>query len=62
MKTEKDFIYAVDELIIATKEDSRLNSTQKIFCITSLNVLRLDIKEAFENFRTAKRVYKNVVL
>jgi hypothetical protein len=59
MRTEKDFIEAINTLIADKASDKSLNETQKVFCITSLNILRQDVKNAFKDMRKAKTIFKS---
>lgn len=59
MRTEKDFIEAINTLIADKASDKSLNEAQKVFCITSLNILRQDVKNAFKDMRKAKTIFKS---
>jgi len=60
MKTEKEFITAVDELIDNLAKDPKLTEAAKVYAIVSLKVLKLDIKAAFKDLRVAKKIKDRV--
>jgi hypothetical protein len=56
MKTQKEFILAVDEMINKLIADKKLSHAQKVYAITSLKILENDIKAAFKDLRIAKKI------
>jgi len=51
MKTEKDFITAVDQMIEKITVSNKHNYQQKVLAITSLTIMRRDIKDGFKDMR-----------
>jgi hypothetical protein len=60
MRTQKEFIQAVDEMIRQISLSTKHTYEQKVFAVTSLSVMRNDIKAGFSDMRKAlKTDYSN---
>lgn len=60
MKTEKEFIQAVSDLIEKTVNDPKLEYRHKLFIVASLSILRNDVKDCFKDIRRIKKMNFNI--